>query len=182
MTMKNPNNTIGNRACDLPVCSPLPRPTAPLLAQWIVSTDNKFQLLGVNFNTEYILSWKDVYRKGYNYFYWCKINNLSIHFGFNYMPSPHKNLKNNFRTTSTNSSTSEIPNNLVIFIYTRKIMLWNIFCTIISKHFLHKDIHNVQGTDIFKLSLILRVYCVLTVSSTRILIGLITASNSSQNR
>ena len=57
------------------------------------------------------------------------------HFGFNYMPSPHENLKNNLRATGTNNSTSEIPNNPVIFTYTRRIML-KIFYTIISKHLL----------------------------------------------
>ena len=161
ITMKNTNNTIWNRACDLPVCSALPRPTAPPQAQWIVSTDNKLQLLRVIFNTVYILSQKDVYRKCYNCFYWCKVNNLSINFGFNYMPSPHENLKNNFRATSMNNSTSERPNNLVIFIYMRKIMLRKTFYTIIWKHLLYKDIHNVQGIGIFKPSLIL--YCILTV-------------------
>jgi hypothetical protein len=30
--MKNPNDTIGNQTHDLPACSPLPQPTAPLLA------------------------------------------------------------------------------------------------------------------------------------------------------
>jgi hypothetical protein len=29
MSMKNSNNTIGNRTCDLPTCSAVPRPTAP---------------------------------------------------------------------------------------------------------------------------------------------------------
>lgn len=180
--MKNSDDTIGNRPCDLPVCSALPRPTTPLQARWIVSTDNKFQLLSVVLYTVNVLSQEDVYRKVYNYFYWCKINNLSKHFGFNYMPSPHENVKNNFLATSMNNSISEIPNNPVIFIYTRKIMFWKTFYTIISKHLLHKDIYNVEGTDIFKPSLILHVYCVLTVSSIRTLTGLIMASNSSQNR
>jgi hypothetical protein len=34
-----------------------------------LSTDNKFQLLGVIFNIVYILPQKDVYRKRYNYFH-----------------------------------------------------------------------------------------------------------------
>jgi hypothetical protein len=29
MSMKNSNDTIGNGARDLPVCSPVPKPTAP---------------------------------------------------------------------------------------------------------------------------------------------------------
>jgi hypothetical protein len=29
MSMKNSNDTIGNRTCDLPVCSTVPQPTAP---------------------------------------------------------------------------------------------------------------------------------------------------------
>jgi hypothetical protein len=134
MTMKN-SDTNGNRTCDLPGCSALPWPTAPPQVQLITSTD-KFQLLRITFNTDYILSQKDVYRKDYSCFYWCKISNLPKHFGFNYMPSPHENLKNNLRATGTNNSTSEIPNKPVIFTYTRKIMLRKIFYTIISKHLL----------------------------------------------
>jgi len=32
MPMKNSNDTIGNRTCDLPACSTVPQPTAPLRA------------------------------------------------------------------------------------------------------------------------------------------------------
>jgi hypothetical protein len=32
--MKNSNDTIGNRTCDVPVCSAVPQPTAPPRAPW----------------------------------------------------------------------------------------------------------------------------------------------------
>ena len=36
MSMKNSNDTIGNRTCDLPACSAVPQPTAPLCAPMMI--------------------------------------------------------------------------------------------------------------------------------------------------
>jgi hypothetical protein len=38
MSMKNSNETIGNRSCDLPVCIAVPQPTAPPRAPGILCT------------------------------------------------------------------------------------------------------------------------------------------------
>jgi hypothetical protein len=38
MSMKNSNDTIGNRTHDLPVCMAVPQPTAP--PQWALLVDN----------------------------------------------------------------------------------------------------------------------------------------------
>jgi hypothetical protein len=35
MPMKNSNDTIGNRTRDLPACSAVPQPTAPLRAPYV---------------------------------------------------------------------------------------------------------------------------------------------------
>jgi hypothetical protein len=41
MSMKNSNNTIGNRTRDLPACSAVPQPTAPRRAPFWYISDNK---------------------------------------------------------------------------------------------------------------------------------------------
>ena len=40
MSIKYPNDTIGNRTCDLPACSAVPQPTAPPRAPNAVHTFN----------------------------------------------------------------------------------------------------------------------------------------------
>jgi hypothetical protein len=60
VTMKNLNDTIGNRTCDLPACSTVPQPTAPPCAQFFADGYLINGSTGCDFilNTDYTLSVK----------------------------------------------------------------------------------------------------------------------------
>jgi hypothetical protein len=51
--MKNSNDIIGNRTHDLPACSAVPQPTAPLRTRWFIHTCRSTSTKQVEVEVEY---------------------------------------------------------------------------------------------------------------------------------
>jgi len=61
MSMKNSNDTIGNRTHDLPACSAVPQPTAPPRTPTYPITILNFRVLAHKFGVRHILTTDGVF-------------------------------------------------------------------------------------------------------------------------